>query len=451
MDKIVLLPLIISALLLTSRTPREVFILSFLPALTFFPAYFNVKVVSGIPELYFWSAALIPILAAWALNGFDGYEPHWIDLFIFAYVFAIFFAQWSNSTYKISQKIIFNNLMGICFPYMLVRSYAVDREALISLIRGMTIVGAIVAFFNAIEFRMFVNHFDEHLRRLWPTYVVWDTGMVMSRWGFKRALGPFSHPIVAGYVFALIAPLAIWCYNQGHYATKRKGQIIVGLNIIGIFVSISRAPIIGFLLGLAVIYYGWNKNRAAILTAVTITGTILLIIIVPKFIDYIAVTRATATTEAQRNVAYRKEMWQAYSEVVMERPFAGWGRFSVPSVKGMKSIDAEYLGVALASGVFVLFFYLVFLFGMLIRMILYAQKTAYDDPWGRLAWCLIAGWVCAIFSQATVYSGAQSVQYLYMLGGIGQILILTRPQVATPVDPIPASRPISRFGFARVL
>lgn len=448
MDKTVLFPLIVSAILLASRSPREVFILSFLPALTFFPAYFNVKVVSGVPELYFWSAALVPILAAWAMKGFHGYDYHWMDLFIFAYVFAIFFAQWSNSTYKISQKILFNNLMGICVPYMLVRSFSVDRKALVSLIRAMTVVGAVVAFLNAIEFRMFVNHFDEHLRRLWPTYVVWDTGMVMSRWGFKRALGPFSHPIVAGYVFALIAPLAIWCYNQGHYPTRRKGQIIVGLNILGIFVSISRAPIIGFLLGLAVIYYGWNKNRAAILTVVSIVGAILLMVIVPKFIDYIAVTRATATTEAQRNVAYRKEMWQAYSEVVMERPYAGWGRFSVPSVKGMKSIDAEYLGVALASGVIALFFYLVFLFGMLIRMILYAQKTAWDDPWGRLGWCLIAGWVCAIFSQATVYSGAQSVQYLYMLAGIGQILILTRPRetASEAEEPVPA-----RFGFARII
>ncbi|SCY30411.1 O-antigen ligase family protein [Desulfoluna spongiiphila] len=451
MDKIVLFPLIISALLLATRSPREVFILSFLPALTFFPAYFNVKVVSGVPELYFWSAALVPILGAWAMNGFDGYDYHWMDLFIFAYVFAIFFAQWSNSTYKISQKIVFNNLMGICVPYMLVRSFAVDRTALVSLIRAMTVVGAVVAFFNALEFRMFINHFDEHLRRLWPTYVVWDTGMVMSRWGFKRALGPFSHPIVAGYVFALIAPLAIWCQNQGHYPTRRKGQIIVGLNILGIFVSISRAPIIGFLLGLAVIYYGWNKNRATILTVVSVAGVLMLMVIVPKFIDYISVTRATATTEAQRNVAYRKEMWEAYSEVVMERPYAGWGRFNVPSVKGMKSIDAEYLGVALASGVIALSFYLVFLFGMLIRMIIYAQKTAWDDPWGRLAWCLIAGWVCAIFSQATVYSGAQSVQYLYMLAGIGQILILTRPQTADTESAMHAVPPAPRFGFARVL
>ncbi len=450
MDKIILLPLIISALLLTSRSPRQVFILSFLPAITLCPAYFNVKVVSGVPELYFWSAALLPIILVWAINGFDGYTPHWIDFFIFAYVLAIFLAQWSNSTYKISQKIIFNNLMGICFPYMMVRSYAIDPKGLISLIRTMTIVGAIVAFFNILEFRMFINHFDEHLRRLWPTYVVWDTGMVMSRWGFKRALGPFSHPIVAGYVFALIAPLAIWCQNQGHYATKRQGQIIVGLNILGIFVSISRAPIIGFLLGLAVIYCGWSKKRAAIFTTLSIIGILLLMVIVPKFIDYIAVTRATATTEAQRNVAYRKEMWQAYTEVVMERPFAGWGRFSVPSIKGMESIDAEYLGVALASGALALFFYLVFLFGMLIRMVRYGQSTAYNDPWGRLAWCLIAGWVCAIFSQATVYSGAQSVQYLYMLGAIGQILILTRPSVTATASGAPFVQ-IYRFGFARTL
>ena len=142
--------------------------------------------------------------------------------------------------------------------------------------------------------------------------------------------------------------------------------------------------------------------------------------------------RATAESEDQRNVAYRKEMWEAYTEVVLERPFLGWGRFTVPAVKGMKSIDSEYLGVALASGLPALGFYLIFLFGTLIRLLRFAGKAAHDDPVVRLVWCLIAGWVSAIFSQATVYSGAQTVQYLFMLGAVGQVLMLsTQPHALT--------------------
>ena len=54
MDKIILLPLIISAVLLISREPRDVFILVFLPFLTLLPTYFDVELVSGTSELYFW-------------------------------------------------------------------------------------------------------------------------------------------------------------------------------------------------------------------------------------------------------------------------------------------------------------------------------------------------------------------------------------------------------------
>jgi O-antigen ligase len=175
--------------------------------------------------------------------------------------------------------------------------------------------------------------------------------------------------------------------------------------------------------------------------------------LIPKFIEYASVTRATAATEDQRNVAYRKEMWEAYTEVVLERPYLGWGRFSVPSVKGMKSIDSEYLGVALASGLPALGCYFVFLFGMLFRLVRFAGRAGHADPWARLAWCLIAGWVSAIFSLATVYSGAQTVQYLFMLGAVGQVLILTPQLQRSPVgektlSPELANQP---FHFIRVI
>jgi O-antigen ligase len=383
MDKIILIPFIISAAMLVSREPKDVFILVFLPFLTLLPTYFDVELVSGTPELYFWSAALIPILIAWVLRGFEGYSPHWMDLVLVGYLLSIFYGQWVNSDYKQAQKLLFNNLMA------------------------------------------FTNYFDEILRRIWPTSVLWDIGMVLKRWGFKRALGPFTHPISAGYFFSLITPLAIWCYFHNVYRNKNIGKLVIFLNTMGLIVAISRAPILGFFIGLIIIYYGWSQNKAAIMSIAVLAAAVILMAAVPKFIEYASVTRATAETADQRNVAYRKEMWEAYTEVVLERPYLGWGRFTVPAVKGMKSIDSEYLGVALAHGLPALGFYLVFLFGMVVRLMRFAGRGAHDDPGIRLAWCLIAGWVSAIFSQATVYSGAQTVQYLYMLGAVGQVLILS--------------------------
>ena len=454
MDKIILLPFIISAVLLISREPRDVFIMVFLPFLTLLPTYFDVELVSGTPELYFWSAALLPILAAWMLRGFDGYHLHWMDLVILGYLLSIFYGQWVNSDYKQAQKLLFNNLMAIFFPYALVRAFCEEnRETLIKMIRMMTFLGAFIAVFNAIESRMFINYFDEILRRLWPSSVMWDIGMVLTRWGFKRALGPFTHPISAGYFFSLITPLAIWCYYQSLYRNQNIGKLVIFLNILGLLVAISRAPMLGFFMGLIIIYYGWSQNKAAIMSIVLLVAAVVLMVAVPKFIEYASVTRATAESEDQRNVAYRKEMWEAYTEVVLERPYRGWGRFSVPAVKGMTSIDSEYLGVALASGLPALGFYILFLFGMLVRLLRFAAQGAHDDPWVRLAWCLIAGWVSAIFSQATVYSGAQTVQYLYMLGAVGQVLILSTRSHALSSRASAAHTEIAEqpFQFVRVL
>ena len=70
--------------------------------------------------------------------------------------------------------------MTIFFPYILVRSFAADRPTLENLLRTMTLLGAFVAVLTLVETRLFVNYFDELLRRVWPTYVMWDTGMVMS-------------------------------------------------------------------------------------------------------------------------------------------------------------------------------------------------------------------------------------------------------------------------------
>lgn len=209
----------------------------------------------------------------------------------------------------------------------------------------------------------------------------------------------------------------------------------------------------GLFMGLGIIYYGWSNKKAALGMMAAILGTIILMVALPKMIEYASVTRATALTVDQRNIAYRKEMWQAYMEVVAEKPILGWGRFTVPSVKGMDSIDSEYLGVALASGLVPLTFYMIFLFGMFLQFYRFAVTRAHDDPWGRLLWCLMAGWFTAIFTQATVYSGAQTVQYLYILAGVGQAVM--GMEDGSNVSSVKAGGNLSAvgngYGFVRVI
>lgn len=454
MDKLVLIPLLLSFVMLArGKKPQDAFLIVFLPSLTLLPVYYDSKIVNNIPEIAFWSAALLPILGAWVVRGCPGYVFKKMDLVVLLYILVVFMAQWFNSDYKISQKILFNNTMAMLAPYVLIRAFVNDKATLFRFLKIATTLGAFVAVFNLYEMRMFTNIFDEALRRIWPHTVLWDTGFVMSRGGFKRAFGPFSHPIVAGYFYSLMAPLAFWCYSQGIYKTKNLGRWIVGLNALGVIASISRAPIIGLVLGILIIAYGWSQHKGTILTTVSILLSIGLMVSIPKFLTYASVTRATAETDAQQSVAYRKEMLEAYIDVVMKKPVVGWGRFGVPSVKGLKSIDNEYLGIALQSGLSSLFLYLVFLFGTLIALVKLGQRSHFRDSRSRLAWCLIACWVSAIFSQGTVYSGGQTVHYLFMLGAMGQNLINPasfssgRMNISFPTGIVPSGR----WTFKRIL
>ncbi len=451
MDKLILVPFIISSYFLyRGRKPAEVFILVFLPFLTLFPTYFDVKLIPGIPEFYFWSAALIPIFLVWIWREYQDFEFVTMDWMVLGYVVVIFLTQLSNSDYSVAQKILYNSFLTIFVPYIMIRSWANNRGAQINAIKTMLCLGAVIAVFNAYEARMFFNFFDQILRNLWPRDVVWDTGFVMQRAGMKRAMGPFGHPIIAGYFFALMVPLAVWCHFHRVFKNRMASLLIIALNFGGLLASLSRGPIAGVVLGLGIIYFGWSNNKRFLVTFASMIVAIGLLASISTFMTYVSVTRDSAVTEAQRNAAYRKIMLEEYSLIVLERPFSGWGRSTVPKIRGMESIDNEYLGIALSSGLITLSVYLTFIFGTLYGLWRFCLKRGAKDPQARLGWCIVAGWMAALFTQGTVYSGGQALHYFFMMGALAQNLRLGGELFATKTkrshEPAKAE-----FGFARIL
>jgi len=278
-----------------------------------------------------------------------------------------------------------------------------------------------VAFFQAIEFRFWFNVFDDLLRKIWPQSVPWGGGM--RRGGLKRASGPFGHPICAGYFFTMFVPLAIWLWKSNYFVPKKHGLWVVGLCILGGITSISRAPIAGIFIGFVIIWYGWSKNKGIPTIILACSLTLASILVVPKIITYVNVTRATAETEDQRNAAYRKELLDNFDEVIAEKPLFGWGRFGVPVIKGLDSIDNEYLVIATASGYTALYAYLACIVWVLVRLTLFVITTDPTSQESRLAWCLIAGVISAAFTQFTVYAGTQTVQFFYILMGFSEALV----------------------------
>jgi len=452
MDKIALIPMFLAFGLLLYKEPRDLFIYYFIPILTVFPIYYQTDLAPGLPEFSFWSSALLPILIVWVINKrMKGYQVSWLDLIIVVHLLIIFYGQWMNSNYKEAQKILFNDVMARLVPYILVKSYFTEGASRIQMLKVIVIMGAIVGFFNLYEMRMWTNVFDSYIRDLWPDHVPWD--LPMKRGGFKRASGSFGHPICAGYFFAIVVPIALWIWREKLFDKKFVGVSIMLLCIAGALASISRAPIIGMFASFVIIWFGWSQRKIVVLGIVSVALLISLIFMLPKFISYVSVDRSSARTEEQENAAYRKELLDNYMEVLAEKPFFGWGRFTVPVVKGQKSIDNEYLFLALVSGKVSLYLYILTIVWVLARLLRFSIKSETSDPQTRLAWCLIAALTASIFTQTTVYAGTQTVQFFYMLIGMCEALIISprkiNESITETLDILSSIK--NRYGFTRTL
>ncbi len=440
MDKLALLPLFGALVLLTrGMDARHAFIVYFLPILTLIPAYYDTKLISGIPEFTFWSSALIPLLGVWIVNEkMEGYKFSWVDVVIILHIVFIFYAQYEATGYKDAQKIVFREALKRLAPFILLKAVMNDPQRRLPVLVTITSLGAIVSFFMLYEFKFYYNFIDNLIRQIWPVSVPWDGSM--SRYGFKRAAGSFAHPISAGYFFAMTAPIAFWLWRQKAFKDNRIGLIVFGLNVMGVITSISRAPIAGLLLGAIIIWFGWSRSKSLSGTFLVLTTLVALIIVVPKFVEYVSIDRARAQTRDQENAAYRKEMLDNYIEIIEVKPFWGYGRYTFPIIKGQKSIDNEYLFIAITSGLNNLVVYVAFMLIVLVRLLLFAVRKPYDSPEGRLSWVLLAAWISAIFTQATVYSGMQTTHYFFMIAAISEVLVQSKGMAF-----LPQSNPVTQY------
>ncbi len=422
MDKLVIIPALVSIRLLSKRSALETFIVFFIPIVILVPTYYRAELVPGTPELGFWTMALIPIALVWVVRDrAQGYVFTLLDLVIVVHLTLICIGQFQNSAYKPAQKVLFNDVMERLLPYLLTKACFMNGETRIRAAKAIVLTGAVVAVFNLFEFRAWYNLLDKPWRAFWPHWVPWDNSM--KRWGFKRAAGPFGHPICAGYFFAMVTPLAYWLKQQGVFGKGLLAWTPVALNAAGTMTSLSRAPILGMLAAALILWYAMTKRKLAfaLLALTVLTG--VGITLWPSVQRYVSVDRASAETVEQRNAAYRREIFQNYLDIVNERPVWGWGRFTVPWLKKQKSIDNEFLFMALTSGKPAVYLYIAMILFLIGRLSLFAMRHRANTSTATAGWALTGALLAGALTQTTVFAGTQTVQIFYMFIGMGEALL----------------------------
>jgi hypothetical protein len=139
-------------------------------------------------------------------------------------------------------------------------------------------------------------------------------------------------------------------------------------------------------------------------------------------------------------------MVERYTEFLMDRMWTGWGLTTVPTIKGMESIDNAFFLMALQHGVIApLIFVMIFLYAIVSQLTFGLKSPPGVAP---LGFTFAGIYLMCFFAFTSVYMGAQTEPLLFLLLGWGEGIKARKPESndsgAPPID-------VPGHGFRRVL
>ncbi len=406
MKILALLPFFLTIMVLISKGEKEafkvvLFCLFCIPSYYYFP-------LPALPDFNFFHFSIIPIFVWWLLYGIKEYRYSTMDILVVLYVLVSIASEFHTMGFKDGRNLFIDRIVQIIIPYIIAKHFLRTFEDKVKFAKFLVISGAVLAFFSPLEFK-FDFALVDFLQFVWPEYLRWPG---WARYGFVRAAAVYAHPILAGMMWAFYSLLALWLYKIKAFKNKYIIYGLICLNIGGLLMSISKGPILGFVVGVTILTIGWTKKRLLAFNIVFILSAILLPPATSKFIEYASVNRFNAKNETQENIAYRKELIDNYIVEVKKKPYLGYGRNGMPVVNGQVSIDNQYLYIALLHGTLALYIFLAMTIVVVIKMLKFGLHTSYDDKEGQLSWLILACSFTWFVTLATVWMGAQSEQII---------------------------------------
>jgi O-antigen ligase len=275
---------------------------------------------------------------------------------------------------------------------------------------------------------------------------------IQIRWGFGRIAGPYAHAILAGTLLVAGLLLCMWLTSRGHWDMKfqafrwlpgkKSTYITLGL-LGGVWMTQSRGPWMGGVFGLLLLLAGRARNarralRRSLLLALAVFAVFAFY--TSRYTD----THQVAATQDQENAIYRRELIENYTPVVESGGLIGHGLL-FPSVEGQRSIDNQYLNIALQQGYLGLGIFLLIIGVTGWRLSRAAMRSSSEEDL-TFSFCLLGVFASICMTISTVYLGAQLNTFFFLLAGWAQAI---RPQPSEA----PVYQAISvpaRFAFRRV-
>ena len=357
-EAIVLVPGVLAWWVAQKQSLAEAFLQVFIPVLLILPDYYTLP-IDHFPDPSFIQACILPIGIGlcWKELVKRRWKFTFLDLTVTAYFAWQIVCEVYNTGFTKMPDLIFDLLTLGMFPYMAGKVLIEQYGLRVKMAKQFVFMVFLVCVLSVYEFRMGVSLFRPTLGPFFPGQTPeWVTQL---RWGFGRIAGPYGHAISMCVFVGFAYLLHRWLQRSGLWERnfKMTGTLpvsktrILGIGLLaGMFMTLSRGPWLGVLCGVVLASVGLQKNRGRALKRsllILVAGGAILYFAGKA---YLANASAFEGVEEQASAAYRAILISQYEDIVMISPVFGWGRANWPQVEGMKSIDNNYLFVALGTG-----------------------------------------------------------------------------------------------------
>jgi len=448
MELVILLPALACVVVMAMGSTRSALINVYLPAVLLLPQSFQLR-FEHLPPLTFADTAILPLGVALIFMEMRHWRFDWMDLLVvlFAVSEAVsegmstplangtwvrIFTSPAETLQVNGDNGIFQFAAGITmiiFPYMVGKLLIEERKyngepVRVALIRRMVTLLAMVAVISVFDFFTGKSTWQEVFKHFFPGQAWW-AWPTQIRWGFGRIIGPFAHAILAGMVFLMGLVYCIWLRTfVPQWGTRRivkelrltvRGAVMWAI-VGGLLMTQSRGPWLGVILALLFVFLMGKFPVAKAAAAFILLAAVILSAGYYFGNKYTSVELDQAKTEEQRSAIYRRDLVHNYMPVVMERKAFGWGITTFPTMEGQKSIDNQYLMLAVTQGLVGLGLFVAILAGWGIRLLRLAARPMPAEDQGMVFahLAVLIGLTTAI---ATVYLGEQPQLLFFLIVG----------------------------------
>lgn len=243
--------------------------------------------------------------------------------------------------------------LDILVPYLIVRASIVDLQAfrrLLVLVAPVVLVFAMLLPLESLTQTRFIRSGAQAIFGGLSAAEYGSAGGPLiandTRYGLLRAMGPFSHPILAGLFFASLLPL--------YYFSRLRGWPLFAGFISGLAAvfSLSSAAVLGLVSFFLLAAYDWIRTKVAFLTwSGFIYATAALLAAAHVLSQNGLVYVLIRLTLNPRTGYYRLLIWEYGTLSVQKHPWFGIGYSAFEALSWMgQSVDAFYLAIAIRYG-----------------------------------------------------------------------------------------------------